>query len=93
METTMMIISNICHHIHSVLDPTLETTEACLGHSFICIAAVPLTMQNNFFHSLKIGNIAKGTNNVLRKKRFSFLRPTVTTRDGGLLADWKLWAY
>ena len=88
----MMIISNICHIIHRCSRSNIGDHRGLLGHSLRCVAAVLLTMYNNFFYSLKIGKIAKRTTDAFNKKLFSLLRPTFTTRDGGLLAGWKLWA-
>ena len=88
----MMIISNVCHISVTYPSPNIGDHRGLLGHSFICVAVDILTMQNNFFHSLNIGNIARIANNAFNKKLFSLLRPTFTTPDGGLLAGWKLWA-
>ena len=55
----MMIISNICHIIHRCSRSNIGDHRGLLGHSFICVAANIQTMQNSFFHSLKIGKIAR----------------------------------
>ena len=61
-----MIISNIlCHIIHRCSRSNIGDHRGLLGHSFICVAADILTMQNNFFHSLNIGKIARIANIVL----------------------------
>ena len=66
----MMIISNICHIIHRCSRSNLGDHRGLLGHSLRCVAAVLLTMYNNFFYSLKIGKIAKGTTDAFNKKLF-----------------------